>query len=210
VLSTTLVRGGCTDIFLNDHDVKEPENICRSEYQFFTGMTSKVYELRDLLMMTSPFAEINGNHELTDIIKLFHGEANWKETLEDAFNRFDIIFDCTTDNDLAYILSLLNIRSNIINLSITNHAKELVVVSNDNLYKWLMHIFNTLNSNSDDLYNPTGCWSPTFKAGYNDISVLVQYAIKQINLTYDQQKPLRNFYLSTSIEDEFKININQF
>jgi hypothetical protein len=42
IVSTTLVRGGCTKFFLNDYDIKEPENVCRSEYSFSTGISSKV------------------------------------------------------------------------------------------------------------------------------------------------------------------------
>jgi NADPH:quinone reductase-like Zn-dependent oxidoreductase len=161
-------------------------------------------------MSISPFAEVDGNYTLTNMVKIHHSQSDWKETLEKIFNDFDIIFDCTTDNDLAHILGSLDINGDIINLSITNHAQELVCVTNPNLYKSLIHIFNLLNNDTEDLYNPTGCWNPTFKAGYNDIAVLVQFAIKQIDLAYEQKKTLRNFVLSTSTENEFNINMRQF
>ncbi|OJW17277.1 ThiF family adenylyltransferase [Mucilaginibacter sp. 44-25] len=210
MLCNTLVRGGCLKLFINDHDVKEPDNVCRSEYQFSNGMVSKVYELRNQLSLISPFVEIMGNEELTDIIKRFRSDANWQATLEEALNQVDYIFDCTTDNDLAYIFSQLNIKSEVINISITNHAKELVCVFKHDQYKWLMEIFKELKNDTVDLYNPTGCWSPTFKASYNDIAVLVQFAVKQINLNLDKDQPLRNFYLSTSDDSGFEIKLNQF
>ncbi|MGN6638023.1 MAG: ThiF family adenylyltransferase [Mucilaginibacter sp.] len=210
MVASTLIRGGCQVLFLNDHDVKEPENICRSEYQFSTGMVSKVYELKNRLMEISPLAEVTGNEELTDIIKSFRVHEKWKGVLEDAFNRFDYIFDCTTDNDLAYIFSELTLDVEVVNISITNHAKQLVCVFKPDLYKWLMSIFNTLDNDMNDLFNPTGCWSPTFKAGYNDIAVLVQYALKQVNHLLANDRPLRNFYLEVTEEDNVAIKLNEF
>lgn len=210
MLATTLVRGGCTNLFINDHDVKEPDNVCRSEFQFSNGMVSKVYELQNHLIFISPFVNINGDEELTDVIKRYRSDASWKETLEKALNEFDYIFDCSTDNDLAHIFSQLSIKSEIINLSITNHAKELVCVFKHDQYAWLMEIFKSLNNDTVDLYNPTGCWSPTFKAGYNDIAVLVQFAIKQINSSLVRDRPFRNFYLSTSDEQSFEVKLNEF
>ncbi|MBS1529219.1 MAG: ThiF family adenylyltransferase [Bacteroidetes bacterium] len=210
ILGTALVRGGATDIFLNDHDVKEPENVCRSEYQFNSGTVSKIYELQEKLMQISPFVEVNVSEEITDIIKRFRGHEQWQSALEDAFNRFDFIFDCTTDNDLAYIFSQLSLNAEVINLSITNHAKELVCVFKEDQYRWLMSIFNSLNNDVIDLYNPTGCWSPTFKAGYNDIAVLVHFALKQINNAIVNDKPLRNFYLATDYSNNFEIKLKEF
>lgn len=210
MLCTTLIRGGCLNLFINDHDVKEADNVCRSEYQFSSGMVSKVYELRNQLLLISPFTEINGNEELTDIIKRYSTDDNWQAAFQEALNNFDYIFDCTTDNDLAYIFSQLTIKPEVINISITNHAKELVCVFKQNQYNWLMEIFKSFDNDIMDLYNPTGCWSPTFKASYNDISVLVQFALKQINQALTKERPLNNFYLSTSEEDGFEIKLNLF
>ncbi|MGZ3754331.1 MAG: ThiF family adenylyltransferase [Mucilaginibacter sp.] len=210
ILSATLVRGGCTNIFLNDHDVKEPDNVCRSEYQFSSGMVAKVYELHNHLSAISPFVEIDGNQELSDVLKLFNSHTDWKPIIEEALNQYDFIFDCTTDNDLAYIFSQLNLTPEVVNLSITNHANELVCVFKPGQYNWVMQIFASLNNDIVDLYNPTGCWSPTFKAGYNDIAMLVHYAVKQINLALLKDRPFRNFYLSTSEDSGFEIKLNEF
>ena len=59
------------------------------------------------------------------------------------------------------------------------------------------------------MYNPTGCWSPTFKASYNDINVLVQFAIKHINIRKKNGQELRNFILDTK-EDDFGIILKEF
>ena len=70
---------------------------------------------------------------------------------------------------------------------------------------------NVLKFDIDDLHNPTGCWNPTFKASYNDINVLVQNAIKHINLRFaEKQKSLKNFVLETEVENNFNIKLKEF
>lgn len=210
MVATTLVRGGCTKIVLFDHDGKEPENVCRSEYKFSTGISDKVSDMGAELSFISPFAEIEMNQRFVDFAKIGMNDNRWKETLAKMLDVHDVIFDCTTDNDVAHILDQLSTKSKLFNLSITNHAKELVCAVGPKMYEWLFEIFRKLENNAEDLYNPTGCWSPTFKASYNDIAVLVQYAIKQINTCFESEMPVRNFYLSTEKEKGFTIKLNQF
>jgi molybdopterin/thiamine biosynthesis adenylyltransferase len=210
IVATTLVRGGCKKINLVDYDIKEPENVCRAEYNFITGINNKVEDLSISLSSISPFVDVRHDKHLFDFAKFAYNNKNRNSELAEIINQYDVIFDCSTDNDVAFILSQLDIKSELFNLSTTNHAKELVCVINPNSYEWLMKIFQELNNDMTDLYNPTGCWSPTYKASYNDINTLVQYALKQINLTYENQLPMRNFYLSTAFDNGFTIKLNQF
>ena len=138
--------------------------------------------------------------------------AEIKTEIEKHLEDYDIIIDCSADNDLLYVLSQLRINSTLLNLSISNHAKQLVCASEHNRYEFITSQFsgNILKFDVDDLHNPTGCWSPTFKASYNDINVLVQTAIKQINLKFEQEKPLRNFVIETDNTNCFTINIKEF
>ena len=62
----------------------------------------------------------------------------------------------------------------------------------------------------DDLHNPTGCWNPTFKASYNDINTLVQFAIKHINLRFEKDKALRNFVIESDDKDCLTIKLKEF
>lgn len=211
MVAQTLCRSGCLKIDLVDYDAKEPENVCRSEYFFHTGVNDKVSELRTQLHNISPFIETSGNSLVTDAAKTFRDHPDAKRDFQDYFNGYDIIFDCSADNDLAYLISQFDLRSDVVNLSITNHAQELVCTVNPNLYHALMHIFNILKSDTEsDLYNPTGCWSPTFKASYNDIAVLVQFALKQINLSYKKHLEPRSFYLSSEESTNFNIKMTPF
>lgn len=113
---------------------------------------------------------------------------------------------------MLYVLSQLKINSTLLNLSISNHAKQFVCAAEQNRYEFISTQFNgnVLKFDIDDLHNPTGCWNPTFKASYNDINALVQFAMKHINLRFEQSKALRNFVIETDDTDCFTINLKEF
>lgn len=212
MVATTLTRGGCTNIDLIDYDQKEPENICRSEYNFHTGINDKVEDLTNHLYSISPFIRIASlDFEFSSYVKSYFEKASAKEGIETFLNGYDLIFDCSTDNDLLYVLSKLKLDSELINLSITNHANDLVCAIKPNYYDFVINQFTSvLNNDVEDLYNPTGCWSPTFKASYNDINILVQYALKQINIAYNDNLGLRSFTLTTETENGLQIKLKQY
>ena len=213
MVATTLTRGGATDIMLVDHDLKEPENVCRSEFFFLNGLTAKVNELMNRLVAISPFIEVKSNEALTDYYKMvIKGEnTEWITKYKNYLDEFDIIIDCSTDNDMAFLLGDIDFKGDIFCLSITNHARELVCGTKHDLYPWLQHIFQLLSEGiQEDPYVPTGCWSPTFKASYNDIAVLVQYALRHINNCYTNAVPFRHFYLSCNDDNGFNIKLHQF
>lgn len=217
IVAKTLVRSGCTKVDFIDYDIKEPENVCRSEYSFISGITNKTSELMHELCLTSPFFEpTNGGYDFSEtfdfVIKSQLANTNQKSEIEKRLNAYDVIFDCTADNDLLYVLSQLNIVSTLLNLSISNHAKQLVCAAEQNRYEFISTQFNgnVLKFDIYDLHNPTGCWNPTFKASYNDINALVQFALKCINLKFEQAKVLRNFVLETDDTDCIALKLKEF
>lgn len=211
ILATTLTRGGCTNIDILEFDVKYPENICRSEYHFVAGITNKSLELAGLLNSISPFINVRVLEEADFNIytKSLYKIQDEREVIKLFLSQYDMIFDCSTDNDLLYVLSQLDI--NVITMSITNKAKALICGTEPKSYNWVMHQAEfVLENDSEDLYAPTGCTEPTFLASYNDISALVQYAIKHINNKYIDEKPLKNFTLESKLESGFVVKINEF
>lgn len=200
MVAKTLVKCGVKNIDLVDYDTKEPENVCRSEYYFSTGLTNKTEELMSHLSLDSPFANIRYLTEkeyFEYAIKIFHKDPEAMNNFENMLSEYDLIIDCSTDDDLMYILSNMNFDSELINLSITNHAKNLVCAFHPNTYRFVNNQFrNILENNIEDLYNPTGCWSPTFKASYNDINTLVQLALKHINILFREEKVKNNFTIT--------------
>lgn len=207
MIASTLARSGCRSIDFMDHDIKEPENVCRSEYRFSKGIINKTYELTGSLYEISPFVtcrEINSDY-FGKYIKTFHSDEYYRANISADLDRYDIIFDCSTDNDLMYVLNKLKLKSKLINLSLTNHANELVCAFYPNIYNFVKNQFtNVLDNDVKDLYEPTGCWSPTFKASYNDIAVLVQIAMKQINSIFSGERNANNFVVQ-EISNSFKI-----
>ncbi len=210
IVANTLVRGGCTNITLIDHDVKEPENACRAEYSFLTGITAKVNELSLHLKQISPFVEVRSSEAFMDVAKITLNDNLWKEALLQNLREYDLIFDCSTDNDVAFILDQLDRPTGIFTMSITNNAKELICAVPPKLYKWMNDIARHLGPGDAGLYNPTGCWNPTFKASYNDVAVLVQFALKHITSSLPSNSTLRSFYLTTSFEEGFNIKLKEF
>lgn len=210
ILATSLVRGGCRKIDFVDHDVKEPENVCRSEYSFDTGINNKVDDLANHLYAISPFVEIGILEEsfFNLYLKALLQVSDAAKDLRNHLKQYELIFDCSTDNDLLYVLSDLEI-DNLVTLSITNKANALICSAEPQSYYWVINQFeNVLENDIEDLYNPTGCWSPTFKASYNDVNVLVQQALKIINSKLGKSDTLKNFVLQT--ENDMTIKYLEF
>lgn len=209
-VAKTLVRGGCTDITIADCDVKEPDNICRSEYNFLPPYANKTDELAGVLLNISPFIELSSIRYLaTECIKL-DISSEYLNFLSEQFSKFDYIFDCSTDDDLMYLTDKLNLTSTIFNLSITNHAKALVCGVSPNHYRFVRHQIDKIldkENNTLDLYNPIGCWNPTFKASYNDIAIMVQLSLKAINLMI-QESNYQHFVIQ--YDDNLNLKVERF
>lgn len=206
IVAKTFTRCGCKNLAIYDFDIKKPENVCRSEYHFLNGATDKIAELSQELSATSPHLTIHSLPESFEwAIKHANSDGLSKTYAEEALNQFDIIFDCTTDNDLMGIFENLDLKPEIVNLSITNHASELVCAFSPNISHFVNTIFGTvLHSDESDMFEPTGCWNPTFKASYNDIALMVQYAIRHIYKMLCNISIKQNFVLRDT-EDGLKI-----
>ena len=129
------------------------------------------------------------------------------EEVRDVLNEYDVIFDCTTDNHLMVLLDSLSLKALVVNLSITNHAKELTCVFSPQIARYIEFLYSKLlTQDKSDMFNPSGCWNPTFKASYNDISLMVQFALKHIIQMLSSLEPISNFYLD---EKEGSLTINK-
>lgn len=197
MVARTLAKCGCQHIALCDFDMKKPENVCKSEYDFVSGACDKSFELSRKLSEECPQLDISPmTDEIEGVLKLIpYGESISDKAVE-LLSKFDIIFDCTTDDDTMSIMEKIAINSQIINLSITNHANELVCAFSPNITNFVKGAFNSvLNNDTVDMYEPTGCWSPTFKASYNDIALMVQYAVRHIYRMLNGDEVIHNFIL---------------
>ena len=207
MVAKTLARSGSKYLGLYDVDLKEPGNVCRSEYDFLSGISDKSYELSNILQSISPFVQCEISPKALDSwIKLTMDNDETKNAIQEILNRYDIIFDCSTDDGMMYVLDKLNLRSKIINISISNHANELVCAMGNNITETVKFIFTQIiKSDTLDMFYPTGCWSQTFKASYNDIAAKLQLALKHIIGMLTTNEPESNFYVSET-QDGMLIN----
>ena len=208
IIAETLTRCGAKNISLYDIDNKEPGNVCRSSYPFYTGITEKTLDMGSLLRQISPHVECTSLKPIVDlVIKSYAVEHEDKSALAGFFDEFDVIFDCTTDNQLMRVMDSVGAKAQLVNLSITNHAQDLICAFSPNVTETVLLIYDLLKRDTEtDMYNPTGCWNPTFKASYNDIECKVQIALKHIIKMLSKQEPLSDFYIT---EDDLNLKINK-
>ena len=165
ILAETLTRCGAKNLTLYDIDNKEPGNVCRSAYPFYTGIIEKTLDITSLLTQISPHVE------------------------------------CTS------LKSIAGTKAQLVNLSITNHAQDLICAFSPNVTETVLLVYGLFKHDVEtDMYNPTGCWNPTFKASYNDIECKVQVAVKHIIKMLSKQEPLSDFYIT---EDDLNLKINK-
>ena len=205
MVAKTLARSGSKYLGLYDVDLKEPGNVCRSEYDFLSGISDKSYELSSILQSISPFVQCEISPKALDSwIKLTMDNDETKNAIQEILNKYDIIFDCSTDDSMMYVLDKLNLRAKLINISISNHANELVCAMGNNITETVKFIFTQIiKSDTLDMFYPTGCWSPTFKASYNDIATKLQLALKHIIGMLTAIEPESNFYVSETQDGMF-------
>ena len=205
MVAKTLARSGSKYLGLYDVDLKEPGNVCRSEYDFLSGISDKSYELSSVLQSMSPFVQCEISPKALDSwIKLTMDNDETKNAIQEILNKYDIIFDCSTDDSMMYVLDKLNLRAKLINISISNHANELVCAMGNNITETVKFIFTQIiKSDTLDMFYPTGCWSPTFKASYNDIATKLQLALKHIIGMLTAIEPESNFYVSETQDGMF-------
>ena len=190
-----MVRSGIKTIDLWDNDIVEPGNICRSKYDLKDLGNSKVRALENKLKYISPFIKINshGNwliHQINGLEHYKNGDfysninyTSYSETLN-KLSEYDIVFDCTASNELLHFLSFSDVKNHIISLCITNHASDLLCITNrdGNPYELRKLFLSKIEQDTKNLYcEGTGCYDPTFYAKNCDVASLVHLAVREIN-----------------------------
>ncbi|MCF8276152.1 MAG: ThiF family adenylyltransferase [Flavobacteriales bacterium] len=209
-LAKTLVRGGIRRLTIIDFDVVEAGNICRSEFTLNDIAHPKVYALISKLIAISPFVDVK---PLLHLDKRLPDDPHYIQTKE-FLNSFELIFDCSTDMEIAYMMDKMSLSAEIFNLSITNKANELICVHGKTTISKQKHqIFETLSPESQqaNFYPEVGCQYPTFEAGYTDLNALLQFAVKNINHKYEKGFSQSTFVLRPiESEHNYKIVVDEY
>lgn len=198
-LAKILVRGGTTKLDIIYFDIVKSGNICRSEYRPQFILSYKVAALELELATISPFVEI----EILNPIFAWDMMGKGFDLKKNELRKYDIIFDCTTDKYLSNMLDMMNLPGRVINFSISNKANEFVsVTGTGNITSQKKKIFENLAGieQEEPFYPEVGCFQPTFEASYNDINLLLNYAIKEINIRLKNKVGLQSFVIRTNEE----------
>lgn len=210
IVAQSLARGGVLHFGLWDEDVIEPGNICRSGYDASDLGESKVTALADSLYRISPFCEVKShgfwdcNFYGTDKGKYyngsFYGEINYLSQSDSLkqLEDYDLIIDCTASNELLHFLSYSLKDKDVISLCITNHANNLLCISNNdgNPFELRKVYLSKIEQDTKNFYaEGTGCYSPTFLATGSDIATLTNLAVRDINKRMtDDKRILSSIY----------------
>jgi molybdopterin/thiamine biosynthesis adenylyltransferase len=194
-LATILARSGIRHLDISDYDTIESGNVCRSEYFLIENQLPKTVALAQHLHAISPFIDV---HIKNRISKKDYGEfgSGTKTMLED----YDLIMDCSSDNEISYFIDRLQVSSEVINISISNEAREMVLVTGRNITEAKKVIFDSFKETDPQLiYEGTGCWSPTFKASYFDIQSHLNLLVQNMNHQMDVLGKIRTTVIKREI-----------
>jgi len=206
-LAVSLARGGARFLTIMDFDFIEPGNICRSEYNLVETDVLKCPALEQKLKGISPSMKVN---KISSGFPKCRKEMSLFSELQKSFSEFDLIFDCSTDMEVAYMLDQMNLGVPIFNLSITNKAKELVCVTGNAIVEDKAIIFNNLGNDEALFFEGQGCAFPTFQASYVDINMLTNLALKNINLKLNTER-LNSFIIKTNEDlSTFNLSVEDF
>lgn len=208
MVASALAHSGISKIGLWDNDIVEPGNICRSTYSIKHLGDSKVCAIKSIIKSINPFIEsglLRGHGYWTmhnaNLFEYkggsFYANVNYN-TQEEAVKEikdYDLIIDCTGSNEMLHFLSYAVPEADIISLCITNHANELLCLSNKdgNPFELRKAYLSRIEQDTKNFYvEGDGCYSPTFLATNCDIAALVNYALRELN------KSLEDGYLMHS------------
>ncbi len=201
MLAKMLTRSGASFIRLIDYEVIEPGNLCRSEFFLLQVGMPKMGAIAYQLRMISPFVDVG-----VDQLLPLSDAPSAQQLACQQLAGYDLIFDCTANNEICSFLDSLKLTIPVINFSLTNGANELVCgISTQHVVREVAQLFKNLPPKEMTLvYEGQGCWHPTFAASYVDVSALVSAALKNIHFRLHHQLPLNSFIVQVSEESNYQ------
>lgn len=198
-LFMALVRGGCTEIEISDLDDIDPGNVCRGQFSFKESFKPKIFELYNSAINISPYVSVGFSPGITAMKK---DNKNY-QGIKSSLMQMDYIFDCTTDKYLSIMLDEMDLRGQVINLSISDKANHLAVISGKgNIHTTKSNLYDKISTGkTEQFFVATGCWHPTFQAGYADINAELMFALNEMNQRLESGEPIRSFYISKNLND---------
>lgn len=188
MVASSLAHCGVSKIGLWDFDIVEPGNICRSAYTIKNIGQSKVHAIESVIRSINPFIETKNlkTHGYS-----FYANVNYnsQENASKELEGYDLVIDCTGSNEMLHFLSYAASNAEIISMCITNHANDLLCISNrdGNPFELRKAYLSRIEQDTKNFYiEGEGCYSPTFLANNCDIASLVNLALRDLNLNMEK------------------------
>lgn len=215
MVANSLAHTGVSKIGLWDFDIVEPGNICRSAYSLKNMGESKVFATASIIKAINPFVQIddicthgywwydNNVNDKQFIGTSFYANINYnsqEEALKEL-DGYDLIIDCTGSNEMLHFLSYATSNVDIISMCITNHADNLLCITNKdgNPFELRKAYLSRIEQDTKNFYiEGSGCYSPTFLANNCDIASLVNLALRDINKKMEEGKLMHSTIYSYS------------
>ncbi|MBW8244228.1 ThiF family adenylyltransferase [Muricauda oceani] len=202
-LAEILARGGVKNLSLEDFDNIRGGNLCRANYHLYDMIYQKTERLTKRLKAISPFLN-------TTSIDFKLNSIDLRKVKEILDKYIDVIFDCSADPEVTFILDKVGFKGDIFSLAITNNAKSLVSITGPNLTKQARSLFAFLENSEPTYIEGTGCGYPTFEANYNDINYLLHTGLKIINNNYSKNRKNETFVIKPEFESVPSIDIIEY
>ncbi len=208
MVAELLVRGGQKEITIMDHDLFQAGNIVRHTLTLKEIWKYKVDSLAERLNQVSPHSKINGIRER------FSSQTNLSVKPDD----YDVILDCTGEDETLFYLALLQFQESktFLSVSLGFGAKRLFVfyyngkAFSHEAYMSLMRPWiESEQKETREVEFPReglGCWHPIFPARSDDVWLMVATAIKSVEraITTKVNKPTLLVYEQQWEGDLFK------
>lgn len=208
-LAESLVRGGLRNVAVADFDIVALGNICRSRFRFQDVDLRKTLALKAHLSTLSPYVAVEAYNSLTPSLP---GVKNWKETV-DWLNQYDLVVDCTANNQVLTTLWHAVTAEKLIHVSITDGAEQLIAVVGDNTYplpqrreQLLAHLGRPVLA---EFREGAGCWHPTFRASGANVESMVGLAVSELAEMARLKKRFRTFSLHHTAGRGIQVNTDQ-
>lgn len=197
-----LVRGGVYNLTIMDDDIYSIGNSARHILSVDSVGKSKADEL------AKRFNSINPNINVKCI-----SSALTKENIE-AINKYDIILDCTANNDVLYLLSSYDSKRKKKYISISfGYKAEVLYFAYQRGYKFEMKRYITnfstkLRENGSTIYDKEfpwegiGCWNPVFPAMAADVQLVASFSTILIKTILEQDIYDEKYFTYERVYDE--------
>lgn len=201
MVASSLAHCGISNIGLWDYDIVEPGNICRSAYSIKNVGESKVRAIASIIKSINPYIRAEqicehgrwsscDSNDKTFTGGSFYANVNYKSQEEaiKELDDYDLVIDCTGSNEMLHFLSYAACDKEIVSMCITNHANDLLCISNKdgNPFELRKAYLSRIEQDTKNFYvEGQGCYSPTFLANCCDISSLVNLALRDLNLNIE-------------------------